>query len=148
MEFRVLGESMEPLPGPKTIVVLGYAMECGIPRLRTVDFERSYTDTLTRLHGTRVSLFRRFDRSRLHPARGRTSTARRYTGGSVEIAHFPIVIFSRLASALAGYYALRSPDVQKNGEHQIDVRLLHRCTVSANRRFRSSESSLAFGHRR
>jgi VWFA-related protein len=137
--FRVLGDALEPLPGTKSIIVLGYAMGTWHPPLGTVYMASEYTDAFAALQKARVSVFCvDLTRADYHPREEGLRMIADDTGGFYMRSHiFTTAIFDRLAGALAGYYALLvvPPDGQK-GERQLDVRLAHRTgTVFARRRF-------------
>jgi VWFA-related protein len=137
--FRVLGDALEPLPGMKSIIVLGYAMGTWAPRLGTVHMANDYPDAFAALQKARISVFCiDLTRADYHPREEGLRMIADDTGGFYMQSHiFSAAIFDRLAGALAGYYALLvvPPDVKK-GERQIDVRLVHRRgTVFAKRRY-------------
>jgi VWFA-related protein len=137
--FRALGEALEPLPGTKTIIVLGYAMGTWAPRFGMVYMASDYADAFAALQKARVSVFCvDLTRADYHPREEGLRMIADDTGGFYMQSHiFSAAIFDRLAGALAGYYALLvvPPDMQK-GERQIDVRLVHgKGKVFAKRRY-------------
>ena len=137
--FRALGDALDPLPGTKTIIVLGYAMGTWVVRFNTVYMANEYADAFAALQKARVSVFCiDLTRADYHPRQEGLQTIADDTGGFYMQSHiFSAAVFDRLAAALAGYYALLvvPPDVQK-GERQIDVRLVHRKgTVFTKRRY-------------
>jgi VWFA-related protein len=137
--FRALGDALEPLPGTKSIIVLGYAMGTWVKSLGAVHMANDYPDAFAALQKARISVFCiDLTRADYHPREEGLRMIADDTGGFYIQSHiFSAAIFDRLAGALAGYYALLvvPPDVKK-GERQIDVRLVHRRgTVFAKRRY-------------
>lgn len=57
--LRLLGTSLEPLPGPKTIIVLGYGMGTWLPKFGIVLMSNDFGETLASLEHARVSVFSR-----------------------------------------------------------------------------------------
>ncbi len=127
--FRALGDALEPLPGTKSIIVLGYAMGTWVPGTGIVHMANDYADAFAALQKARISVFCiDLTRADYHPREEGLRTTADDTGGFYMQSHiFTAAIFDRLAGVLAGYYALLvvPPDVNK-GERQIDVRLVHR----------------------
>jgi VWFA-related protein len=137
--FRTLADALKPLPGAKSIIVLGYAMGTWAPRFETVFMANDYADAFAALQKARVSVFCvDLTRADYHPRQEGLRMISDDTGGFYMQSHvFSAAVFDRLAGALAGYYALlvEPPDMQK-GEKQIDVRLVHRKGhVFAKRRY-------------
>jgi VWFA-related protein len=135
--LRLLGETLEPLPGAKSIIVLGYGMGTWIPKFQSVDMDAGYPEAMMRLQKARVSVFCVDITSADYHARqeGLQSIASD-TGGFYLQSHiFTTAVFDRLAGALAGHYVLLVvPPDQEKGAHRLQVSLTHRrATVIAKR---------------
>jgi VWFA-related protein len=137
--LRLLGDALSPLPGAKTIVVLGYGMGTWVPRLGMVQAEPDYADTYFSLQKARVSVFCvDMTKADYHPRQEGLRMIAEDTGGFYLQSHvFTTAAFDRIAGALAGYYVLFvvPPDARK-GTRQIDVTLVRRKgTVVAKRAY-------------
>jgi VWFA-related protein len=127
--LRMIGEALEPLPGAKSVVLLGY----GFGR-----FERStlgatmmpdYDEARTALQQARASVFSlnvtQANYNSLQVGLQNVSAA---TGGFYASTYeFPTLAMERVVHALQGYYVLFVDKPQaKKGEHRIEVRLAER----------------------
>jgi VWFA-related protein len=137
--FRVLADALEPLPGRKSVIVLGYGAGTWRPRFGTVTMENDYLEALAALQKARVSVFCiDITTADYHPREEGLRIIARDTGGLYLRSHiFTTAVFDRLAGALAGYYALLViPPNERTGERRIGVRLARRKgTVLANHRY-------------
>jgi len=132
-----LGDALTPLPGAKTIVVLGYGMGTWLPGMRMVQMPAEYEETLLSLQRARVSVFSiDVTKADYHPREEGLRLIAADTGGFYMNTHiFTTVALNRVAGALAGYYVLFvvPPDAQK-GERRIEVRLPRRKGTILSRR--------------
>jgi len=132
-----LGDALTPLPGAKTIVVLGYGMGTWLPGIRMVQMPAEYEETLLSLQRARVSVFSiDVTKADYHPREEGLRLIAADTGGFYMNTHiFTTVALNRVAGALAGYYVLFvvPPDAQK-GERRIEVRLPRRKGTILSRR--------------
>ncbi len=136
--LRLLGEALEPLPGAKTLVLVGHGF--GTLSRFGVTMEREYDHASSALQRARVTVVS-LDVTQLadeHSLEAGLRIVADETGGFYE----PTQLFTgrpltRLTGALAGHYVLivHKPDLSK-GEHPIRVKLTRRQgTVLARRTF-------------
>ena len=135
--LRVLGAALEPLPGPKTIIVFGYGMGTWLVKFGAVLMSPDFGETVAVLQNARVSVFCvDITKADYHPREEGLRTVARETGGFY-VQSYQQTVFDQLAGALAGYYVLLvvPPDAHK-GQRRIDVSLRHRRgTVVAKQRY-------------
>ena len=124
--LRLLGETLNPLPGAKSIIVLGFGMGTWMPRLGVVQMANDYGETVFSLLKARVSVFCvDVTKADYHPREEGLRIVADSTGGLYLNSHiFTAAVFDRIAGALAGYYVLLvvPPDAQK-GERQVEITL-------------------------
>jgi VWFA-related protein len=137
--LRLIGNALEPLPGAKTVVILGFGFGQLDPasRRRTLYeaamlpgvLERNYDDARAALLAARATVFSAdiTDADR-HTLEAGLQAVAADTGGFFVRTHlFPDLSIRRVANALAGHYVLfvEKPDVQP-GTHRLSVRLIRR----------------------
>jgi VWFA-related protein len=127
--LRLLGEFLNPIPGAKSIVVLGYGMGTWLVRGGTVQMATDYGETVLSLLNARVSVFCiDVTKADYHPREEGLRIIADNTGGLYFNSHiFTATMFDRIAGALAGYYALLvlPPDDQR-GERHVEITLLRK----------------------
>ena len=125
--LRLLGTSLEALPGPKTIVVFGYGMGTWLRRFGIVLMDRDFVEMLTSLERARVSVFCvDITKAEYHPREEGLRVVADETGGFY-IQSYSAPVFDRLEGALAGYYVLFVvPPDASTGERRIDVKVKRR----------------------
>ncbi|HEY3383614.1 MAG TPA: hypothetical protein VGK32_17755 [Vicinamibacterales bacterium] len=136
--LALLGRALEPLPGSKSVVLVGY----GFGRLtgNTLFFDRSYGEARRALQAARASVFcldvTDADRHTLEAGLEMTAED---TGGFFARTHlFSTQALDRLAAALSGHYVLfvEAPAPGKRGRHEIEVDLpVKKGTVLAKRAY-------------
>jgi len=135
--LRLLGETLEPLPGAKSIIVLGYGMGTWIPKFQSVDMDAGYPEAIMRLQKARVSVFCvDITTADYHARQEGLQSIASDTGGFYLQSHiFTTAAFDRLAGVLAGHYVLLvEPPDQEKGARRLQVALTHRrATVIARR---------------
>ncbi len=127
--LQLLGEALDPLPGAKSIVMLGHGMGTWVPRFGIVQLGSDYSEAFAALQKARVSVFCiDITKADYHPRQEGLQQIAQDTGGYYMQSHiFTRSIFERLGGALAGYYTLSivAPQGAK-GEQQIDIKLIGR----------------------
>lgn len=127
--LEVLARALEPLPGPKTLVFLGWGLGEMQGRLgvRMID---DYEPARQALLESRTSVFALdVTDADWHSLEVGLQQAAQDTGGFYAKTHlFDQAAFTRLRGALAGHYvlAVEKPAVQKPGSHRLSVKLLGR----------------------
>ena len=126
--LRLLGNALEPLPGAKSIILIGY----GFGRLTFTlggfgaALDDSYDEARSALQAARVSVFcLDVTDADYHTLEFGLETVAADTGGLFARAYrFPRQALDRVSSALVGHYVLfaEKPDIEP-GEHSITVRL-------------------------
>ena len=114
--LRRLGEVLEPMPGSKSVVLIGYGFDHGFTR-----YERAL-DALDAARAAVFSLDVTPDYQTFEPALRDLSD---HTGGLFLTTHYPRRAVDQMASAVSGgRYVLftRAPDLEP-GSHSIDVEL-------------------------
>jgi hypothetical protein len=124
--LRLLGDLLNPLPGAKSIIVLGFGMGTWIPAFGVVQMDNDYTETVYSLLEARVSVFCvDVTKADYHPREEGLRIVADQTGGLYLNSHiFTAAVFDRIAGALAGYYVLlvAPPDGPK-GERHVEITL-------------------------
>jgi VWFA-related protein len=141
--LALLGEALEPLPGSKSVVLVGY----GFGRLTgtSLHFESSYGEARRAFQAARASVFcLDVTDADSHTLEAGLEMTAADTGGFFARTHlFPDQAMQRLAGALAGHYVLFvevTTPVKKPG-HQVAVELTtRRGTVLATRHYASPAS--------
>jgi VWFA-related protein len=135
--LQKVGDALTPLPGAKTIVVLGHGMGTWLPGLRMVQMPADYGDTVLALQRARVSVFSvDVTKADYHPREEGLRLIAADTGGFYMNTHiFTTAALNRVAGALVGYYVLFvvPPDAQQ-GNRRIEVSLPHRKGTILSRR--------------
>jgi VWFA-related protein len=135
--LRVLAGALEPLPGAKSLVLVGH----GFGRLGPtgVVMENRYDEAREALQQARTSVFSLdVTTADYHSLEAGLKLVAEDTGGFFERTHiFALRALNRLSAALAGHYVLMVETPEgKPGRHRIDVRLRGRSgTVLARNSF-------------
>jgi VWFA-related protein len=125
--LRHIAESLEPLPGAKSLILLGY----GFGRFGSggVILMDGYDEASAALQRARVSVFTlNVTQAHYNSLQVGLQSVSEETGGLYASTYeFPALAIERVGRALAGYYVLfvEKPDVRK-GVHRIEVRLTGR----------------------
>ena len=118
--LRRLGEVLEPMPGSKSVVLIGYGFDHGYTR---------YERALDALDAARAAVFSLdVTQADYHTFEHALRDVSRHTGGLfLTTFHRPRRAVERLASAVSGRYVLftLAPDLEP-GSHSIDVDLRRR----------------------
>ena len=127
--LRLLGNALEPLPGSKSVVLIGY----GFGRLTFTlglfgaMLDREYAEARQALHAARAAVFcLDVTDADYHTFEHGLETVAADTGGFFARTHlFAQRAVDRVASALAGHYVLfvEKPDLDA-GTHRIELRLV------------------------
>jgi VWFA-related protein len=125
--LELIGEALEPLPGAKSIVLIGHGFGRFTPD--GVIMEADYEPARRALIAARASVFSLdVTEADYHSLEAGLQLVSEETGGFYARTHlFPGQAMRRLSGALAGYYVLfvEKPEADRP-EHDIDVRLVHR----------------------
>ena len=120
--LRLVADALEPLPGAKTVVLVGH----GFGGRQGALIENRYDDTREALQRARAAVFcLDVTEADYHTLETGLQTVADDTGGFFERTHiFGRAALSRLAAALAGHYVLIVEKPQlKRGDHTIQVKL-------------------------
>lgn len=125
--LRVLGDALKPLPGPKTVLFLGW----GLGRLSypQVVMTREWPGALAALTAARVTVFvLDITDADFHSLEVGLMTLAEETGGCYARTHlFPDLAMQRVEGALAGHYVLVfERPARPAGRHQVRVELVGR----------------------
>ena len=127
--LRLIAESLEPLPGAKSLVLLGYGFgrfDASIGGILLMD---GYEEASAALQRARVAVFTvNVTQGNYNPLQAGLQTVAADTGGMYASAYeFPARAVERVSQALEGYYVLfvEKPDLEQ-GEHGIEVRVAGR----------------------
>ncbi len=135
--LKQIGDALAPLPGAKSIVILGFGMGTWVPAMGWVEMAPDYGSTLLALQRARVSVFSvDVTRADYHAREEGLRLIAEDTGGFYMNTHiFTTAALDHVAGALAGYYALFvvPPDVRK-GTRRIEIRLSGRKRTILSRR--------------
>lgn len=128
--LALIGDALAPLPGSKTLVMLGYGFgRLTAGRFPSVMMEPGYDKARKALQAARASVFcLDIASADYHSLEAGLQTVAEDTGGFFVRTHiFTRRAFDHLAAALAGHYVLfvEKPDVRA-GVHRIDVKLADR----------------------
>lgn len=137
--LKRIGEALEPLPGAKAVILLGYGV--GRFNYRTGNFVLmdGYEEASAALQRARASVFTlNVTQAQFNSLQVGLQTISQETGGTYASTYeFPKRELARLGQALAGHYVLfvEKPPLAP-GEYPIDVRLTRkRGTVLARRSY-------------
>ncbi len=126
--LRLLGDALEPLPGTKSVVLIGYGFGPAMPAITVTSvLDESYEEARAALHAARAAVFS-LDVTDVdvHTFELGLETVAVETGGFFARTHLNARgAMDRVGHALAGHYVLftERPDV-KAGTHPIEVELL------------------------
>jgi VWFA-related protein len=127
--LQKIAEALEPLPGAKSLVVLGYGFGRFDGRTGTVMLMDGYDEASAALQRARVAVFTlNVTQANYNSLQAGLQTVAAQTGGAYASTYeFPTRAIRRVTHALAGHYVLfvEKPDL-KGGVHRIDVRLTKR----------------------
>jgi hypothetical protein len=127
--LRRIGESLEPLPGAKTVVILGYGFGRFNARTGGVMLMDGYEDASAALQRARAAVFTlNVTQANFNSLQVGLQTVSEETGGLyASLYEFPVRALDTIGRALAGHYVLfvERPDLER-GAHRIDVRLATR----------------------
>jgi len=125
--LRLIAEALEPLPGIKSLVVVGHGF--GRYDGGRVSLDADYDEALDALHAARVTVFSLdVTDADTHSLEIGLQHVSGQTGGFFARTHeFPVLAMTRLAGALSGSYVLfvEAP-VEQVASHAVDVQLSHR----------------------
>jgi hypothetical protein len=122
--LRLIGEALEPLPGAKSVVLVGHGF--GRLGLGGVYMEREYSDAREALRSARAAVFSLdVTDADYHSLEHGLQLASEETGGFFERTHlFSENAVARVAAALEGHYVLIvERPAGRRDEHTLDVRL-------------------------
>src|SRR5262245_46167461 len=133
----LIGRALEPLPGSKSIVLIGHGFGRYTPD--GVFMEADYEPARRALVAARASVFSLdVTDADYHSLEAGLQMVSEETGGFYARTHiFPGQAMRRLSGALAGYYVLfvEAPD-DRLGDHDVEVKLArHKGTVLASTRY-------------
>jgi VWFA-related protein len=135
--LRRIGEALEPLPGAKSVVVLGYGFGRFNARTRDVVLMDGYAEASAALQRARAAVFTlNVTQADFNSLQAGLQTVSAETGGMYASAYlFPARAIDQIARGLEGHYVLfvEKPDL-RSGTHRIEVQLTRRTgTVIARR---------------
>jgi VWFA-related protein len=120
--LQVIAHALEPLPGAKTLVLVGH----GLGRGPEMVVESNYGEVRAALHRARASVFSLdVTEADYHTLEAGLQLVAEDTGGFYERTHiFGRRALDRLAAAITGHYVLivEKPNVRR-GTHEIEVKL-------------------------
>lgn len=122
----VLGEALKPLPGAKSLVMLGWGM--GRFSYPLVHMDHDWEPARRALVGARVTVFSLdITDADYHTLAFGLRTVAEATGGFYAKTHlFPDLVMERLGKALSGHYVLVIEGPGEHGEHEVEVQLVER----------------------
>jgi VWFA-related protein len=127
--LRRIGESLEPLPGAKTVVLLGYGFGRFNGASGGVVLMDGYEEASAALQRARAAVFTlNVTQANFNSLQAGLQTVSEETGGLyTSLYEFPIRALDTIGRALAGHYVLfvEKPELRR-GTHRIDVRLANR----------------------
>ena len=127
--LRRIGESLEPLPGAKTVVLLGYGFGRFNGASGGVVLMDGYEEASAALQRARAAVFTlNVTQANFNSLQAGLQTVSEETGGLyASLYEFPIRALDTIGRALAGHYVLfvEKPELG-SGTHRIDVRLANR----------------------
>jgi VWFA-related protein len=127
--MRNIAQSLERLPGAKSLVLLGYGFGRFDARSGSVILMDGYDEASAALQRARVSVFTlNVTQAHYNSLQAGLLTVSSDTGGLyASTFEFPTLAAQRVSHALAGHYVLfvEKPDLEA-GEHRIEVRLADR----------------------
>ena len=127
--LRMIGEALEPLPGAKSVVLLGYGFGRFNPSTLGVTLMDGYDEARAALQQARASVFTlNVTQANYNSLQAGLQSVAAATGGFYASTYeFPALALDRVVHALQGHYVLfvDKPST-KAGEHRIEVRLKDR----------------------
>lgn len=127
--LRHIAEALEPLPGAKSLVLVGYGFGRLDARSDRVMLMDGYDEASAALQRARVSVFTlNVTRAHYNSLQQSLQTVAAQTGGTYGSTwEFPTAAIARVTRALAGHYVLFVERPQlRDGAHRIEVRLTTR----------------------
>jgi VWFA-related protein len=127
--LQMIGEALEPLPGAKSVVLLGYGFGRFDRSTWGATMMPAYDDARAALQQARASVFSlNVTQANFNSLQVGLQNVSAATGGFYSGTYeFPKLAMERVVHALQGYYVLFvDKPTTKAGEHRIDVRLAGR----------------------
>ncbi len=132
--LQMIGEALQPLPGAKSVVLLGYGFGRFDPSTWGATMMPAYDNARMALQQARASVFSlNVTQANFNSLQAGLQDVSAATGGFYASTYeFPVLAMQRVVHALQGYYVLfvdkprRAGAAAKPGEHRIDVRLAAR----------------------
>ena len=132
--LQMIGKALEPLPGAKSVVLLGYGFGRFDPSTWGATMTPAYDDARMALQQARASVFSlNITQANFNSLQSGLQSVSAATGGFYASTYeFPVLAMQRVVQALQGYYVLfvekprRAGAEAKPGEHRIEVRLAAR----------------------
>lgn len=127
--LQMIGEALEPLPGAKSVVLLGYGFGRFDRTTWGATMMPAYDDARMALQQARASVFSlNVTQANFNSLQAGLQNVSAATGGFYAGTYeFPVLAMERVVHALQGYYVLFVDKPRaKPGEHRIDVRLVDR----------------------
>ena len=134
--LRLVAQALDPLPGPKTIIMFGYGMGTWLPRFGTVDVSR-VQDAIESLLHARVSVFCvDITKAEYHPREEGLRMTADQTGG-MYLQSYSTPVLDRLKGMIDSSYELTViPPDEERGDRQIEVKARRtRTTVIARQHY-------------
>jgi VWFA-related protein len=127
--LQMIGEALEPLPGAKSVVLLGYGFGRFDRTTWGATMMPAYDDARMALQQARASVFSlNVTQANFNSLQAGLQNVSAATGGFYASTYeFPVLAMERVVHALQGYYVLFVDKPRtKPGEHRIDVQLVDR----------------------
>jgi len=128
--LRLIGEALEPIPGPKTLVLIGWGLGHRVRGGTAVAMDREWPEAHRALDAARVSIFALdITEADSHDLSWGMKNAAELTGGFYASTYnFPRAAVDRLRRTLSGYYMLelRRPADLPGGSYTVDISVKRR----------------------
>jgi hypothetical protein len=127
--LRMIGEALQPLPGAKSVVLLGHGFGRFDRQTLGAVMMPVYDEARAALQTARASVFSlNVTQANFNSLQAGLEAVSAATGGFYASTYeFPTLALGRVVHALRGYYVLFVEKPRKNsGEHRIEVRLADR----------------------
>jgi VWFA-related protein len=127
--LQMIGEALQPLPGAKSVVLLGYGFGRFNPSTLGATMMPAYGEARAALQSARASVFSlNVTQANFNSLQAGLQAVSAATGGFYTSTYeFPMLAMDRVVRAIEGYYVLfvEKPKT-KAGEHRIEVELVDR----------------------
>jgi VWFA-related protein len=127
--LQMIGEALQPLPGAKSVVLLGYGFGRFNPSTLGATMMPAYGEARAALQSARASVFSlNVTQANFNSLQAGLQAVSAATGGFYTSTYeFPMLAMDRVVRAIEGYYVLfvEKPKT-KAGEHRIEVELVGR----------------------